>query len=60
MTTTKIIEGNWNNGEYKYNVQIIYNGTYAGNGRFFRTREDAEAYSKSVIESVKNGNDKGE
>lgn len=48
MTTTKIIQGNWNNGEYKYNVQVLYNGLYSGNGKFFRTREEAEAYSKTI------------
>ena len=48
MKTTKIIEGNWGNGEYKYNVQTFHNGTYAGHGRFFRTREGAEDYIKHI------------
>ena len=53
MTTTKIIEGNWNNGEYKYNVQVLCNGVYSGNGKFFRTRGEAEKYSKTVKENNK-------
>lgn len=53
MMTTKIIEGNWNNGEYKYNVQVLYNGVYSGNGKFFRTREEAEEYSKTIKETRK-------
>lgn len=46
---TKIIKGNWNNGEYQYNVQVLHNGIYAGNGKFFRTYEEAKEYSETII-----------
>ena len=50
MRTTKIIEGSWNQGEYKYNVQVLHNGCYAGVGRFCRTLEEAQNYIQSVME----------
>lgn len=53
--TTKIIEGNWYNGEFKYNVQVLYNGTYSGNGKFCKTREEAEEYIKT-IKAIKEAN----
>lgn len=40
----KIIRGNWHNGEYKYNVQITYNGLYSGHGKFVRTYNEAIEY----------------
>lgn len=40
----KIIRGNWHNGEYRYNVQITYNGLYSGHGKFVRTYNEAIEY----------------
>lgn len=40
----KIISGNWNNGEYKYNVQKRYNGVYSGQGKFARNYKEIINY----------------
>lgn len=45
----KIIQGNWCNGEYKYNVQKICNGVYSGNGRFVRTYGEAKNYIENEL-----------
>ena len=49
LTDIKIIKGNWLNGEYKYSVQLWYNGVYAGHGKFMRTYEDAKQYIIKVL-----------
>lgn len=48
-TNFKIIRGSWNNGEYKYNVQIIHNGVYCGHGRFCKTYNEAIQYANKEI-----------
>ena len=49
LTDIKIIKGNWLNGEYKYNVQLLYNGVYAGHGRFTRSYKEAKQYIIKVL-----------
>lgn len=53
LTDIKIIKGAWLNGKYKYNVELWYNDTYAGHGKFVRTYEDAKEY---IIEELKGVN----
>lgn len=44
ITDIKIIEGTYNNGEYKFNVQVLHDNTYCGDGRFCKTYEEAKKY----------------
>lgn len=50
ITDFKIIQGVWGNGEYKYNVQVLYDDQYCGFGKFVRTYDDALDYIAKVIE----------
>ena len=52
ITEIKIVRGIWGNGEYKYNVQFLYNDQYCGFGKFVRTYEDALEYITKTIEEV--------
>lgn len=50
ITEFKIIQGIWGNGEYNYNVQVLYNNQYCGFGKFVRTYNDALDYIAKTIE----------
>lgn len=45
MTTATIVYQPEATPEYPYNVQIRNGGAYAGDGRFFRTLNDAQEYA---------------
>lgn len=49
LTDIKIIKGNWQNGEYKYDVQLLYNGVYAGHGKFVRNYQEAKQYIINIL-----------
>lgn len=53
ITEFKIIQGVWGNGEYNYNVQVIYNDQYCGFGKFVKTYRDALDYIEKIIEENK-------
>lgn len=52
LTDIKLIQGNWQNGEYKYNIQLLYNGVYTGRGKFARTYEDAKQYIMKELKEL--------
>lgn len=45
MTTYKVSKTD--NDEYPYNVQMITDGFYTGNGKFCRSMEEVDVYLKS-------------
>lgn len=51
----KIIRGNWGNGEYKYNVQLFYNGMYCGRGKFCKTYNEAIRYIDEKMREANGG-----
>lgn len=53
ITEFKIIQGVWGNGDYNYNVQVIYNNQYCGFGKFVKTYSDALDYITKIIEENK-------
>ena len=53
ITEFKITQGVWGNGEYNYNVQVLYDDQYCGFGKFVRTYNDALDYIAKVIEEHK-------
>ena len=54
MKKCKIIKVNNNIYGYKYNCQIIVNGCYCGNGKFFKTKKEAIKFKKEVKNEKRN------
>lgn len=44
ITAIKIIKGEYNKGELKYNVQLWHDNTYCGDGRFCKDYNEAKQY----------------
>lgn len=48
MNKCKIIKVKNNIYGYKYDCKIITNGYYCGNGKFFKTKKEANKYKREV------------
>jgi len=50
MNKCKIIKMKDHPYGYKYDCQIITNGWYCGNGKFFKTKKEARKFKKEVAQ----------